>query len=378
MASASRRHRGGGVWGARLAWLAAFGVLSVPAMWARAAADAAGNSRTARLIVDFAGMSPGGLPAGFRSALNGSGPPPVWKIEQVDPVTGEPPAAGGATRRIIETIVAQDSRDPTDERFPLLIYEPVLFGDFTAHLKFRTVSGARERMAGLAFRLQDETNYYVLRASSLGNTFRFYKVVDGVRSNPIGPSVPIPSGAWHTLDVTCRGNTIVCGMDGKDLIPPLKDTSFARGHLAFWTKSDSVSQFGRLDVEYDVVQTLPERLVERALDRYPRLKAVTILGRRDGAVATLASSDPAYGAEKPSDADLQALDGGQISVGVASDHAAAVFPLRDRNGNPLFALRLKMRTFPGQTQGNIAARARIVADFLQDIVSSEDRDRGGE
>jgi hypothetical protein len=328
---------------------------------------------TSHLRVDFAGLPTGGAPPNFRSALNGSGPPPVWSAVQVELTSGQQPAVvDTAERRTVETVVAQLSTDPTDERFPLLIYEPVIFADFTARLRFRTLEGKVERMAGLAFRLLDESNYYVLRASSIGNSFRFYKVVNGVRSEPIGPSIPIPSGEWHTLEVTCRGNSIRCGLDGRETIPALTDSSFSRGRLAFWTKSDSVSQFASLDVTYDVVKGLPERLVERAMERYPRLKGVEIYGRQNEVPSLLASSEKHLESVAAPTAEMQALETGQVSVGTASDHAAAVFPLRDRNGDPLFAVRIKMRTFRGQTADNITARGRIIAMFLEDIVRSAD------
>ncbi len=91
-------------------------------------------------------------------------------------------------------------------------------------------------MAGIAFRIQDENNFYVLRASALGNSFRFYKVVQGERSAPIGPQINIPGGAWHEMTVVCKGNQIRCSLNGKELIPALTDNSFPAGKIGFWTK----------------------------------------------------------------------------------------------------------------------------------------------
>lgn len=271
----------------------------------------------------------------------------------------------------METVLTETSVHPTDERFPLLIYEKQAFGDFTARLKFRTVGGKMEQMAGLAFRLQNETNYYVLRASSLGSTFRFYKVVDGARSEPIGPTIKIPAGEWHTLEVSCKGNNIRCGMDGKELIPTLTDSSFTSGRLALWTKSDSLSHFANLEVDYEPLKSLAERLVDRALDRYPRLRAVSVFTRKDGKVISAATSDPATPGTDPSNPEiLLALDEGKVSVGSTRQSAIAVMPLRDRNGDPRFAVRLEMRTFTGQTDNNIAARGRIISSFLEDLVHS--------
>jgi hypothetical protein len=326
------------------------------------------------LSLDFSRFTEGEVPADFRATLTGEGPAPTWRVVRIQ---DSPPPAEGARvsspgSQTSSHVIAQLSEDPTDERFPLLIYEPQVFSDFTARLTFRTVSGNVEQMAGLAFRLQDERNYYVLRASSLGRTFRFYKVVNGIRSNPIGPRIDIPSGEWHTLEVTCKGNAIQCRLDGRDVIPLLNDSSFTAGKLALWTKSDSVSQFARLEVNYTPVQSLPQRLVTQAMERYPRLLGVTVFAREGEEVTAVASSDESRIGSSGEIAERDALDSGRIYAGTARDHAAAVFPLRDRNGEPRFAVQIRMKTFRGQTDSNVAARGKVVADYLQKIVRSAD------
>lgn len=327
-------------------------------------------SRGAELVVDFATLKPGPPPSQFRPALSGGGGPADWRMVAVDAPSALPTVPGQEPPTTRETVLAQLSGDATDERFPLLIYEPEVFNDFTATLKFRTVSGRTEQMAGLAFRLVDERNYYVVRVSSLGNNVRFYKFVDGVRSEPVGPAVRVPAGEWHTLKVVCKGNTIRCLLDDREVIPPLTDLSFIRGRLALWTKSDSVSHFARLQVEYDLVRTLPQRLVERAQEKFPRLLGVAVYAREQGGVRCVAASDPALVGKvvAGTEAESLALEGGKVSAGRTRDHAIAVLPMRDRNGDPLFAVRFKMRTFGGQTDSNAAARGRQMAEELEELV----------
>jgi len=326
----------------------------------------------AELVLDFSRLLPGPLPAEYRPALTGSGSAPDWQLIRVEAPSAIEPLTAQASANTTQTVLAQLSTDATDERFPLLIYEPEVFGDFTAELTFRTVSGRLEQMAGLAFRLQNPSNYYILRASSLGNTLRFYKFVDGVRSDPLGPQVRIPSGEWHTLEVTCKGNTILCRLNGREAIPLLTDSSFTRGRLALWTKSDSVSHFRKLRVTYDVLRSLPERLVHHGTNQFPRLLGITVFGREDGRVIALASSDPEQVGKEAGKPELQALQEDQISAGSTRSHGAVVFPLRDRNGEPLFAVRLKLRTFTGQTDNNIAARGRTIVDQLEALIRSSD------
>lgn len=336
-----------------------------------------GPAPAAELVVDFSRFNPGPPPAQFRPALTGGGPPPEWRILAVDTPSALPALPGQAPPTTHETVLGQLSQDRTDERFPLLVYEPQVFSDFTATLRFRTVSGRTEQMAGLAFRLLDEKNYYVIRVSSLGNNLRFYKFVDGVRSEPVGPSLKIPAGEWHALKVVCKGNAIRCLLDDQEVIPTLTDQSFLRGKFAFWTKSDAVSHFARLEVDYEMVQTLPQRLVDVAKEKYPRLLSIVVFARDQGVVRAVAASDPADLGTPGTASEEKTLTEGLIFAGRASDHAAAVFPMRDRNGDPLFAVKYRMRTFSGQTEANAVARAKLMNDELEKVVRAAEAGDAG-
>ncbi len=340
-----------------------------------ALASSSPHAAAAELSLDFNRLPPGSPPSDYRTALTGGGPTPEWRVIQVEAQPTLPALIPDKPSPASETVLAQVSEDPTDERFPLLIYDKESFADFTATLRFRTVAGRTERMAGLAFRLVDERNYYVVRASSLGNTFRFYKFVDGTRSTPIGPEIRIPSGEWHTLEVACRGNEIRCRLNGREVIPPLNDTSFGSGKFALWTKSDSVSHFAGLKISYEALKTLPQRLVESALERYPRLLNVTVFGDEAGTVKALASSDPQDIGTPASDAEIRTLREGTVLAGRTENAASAVIPIRDRNGDPMFAVRLRMRSFAGQTDNNIAARAQPILQHLERMVGASEASR---
>src|SRR4051794_32080478 len=211
-------------------------------------------------------------PAGFRSAVTGLGKPGDWKIilDEVPPAIA--PLAPEARKVSKRAVLAQLSQDPTDEHFSLFIFDEESFGDFTLATRIKTVRGAQEQMAGLAFRIQNETNYYVVRASSLGSTFRFYKVLDGERGPPVGPELSIPVGTWHDLVVECKGNQIRCLLDGQELISVTdKVNPFTTGKVAFWTKSDSVSYFGDTKVTYAHHEPPAQSVVRDMLKKHPHL-----------------------------------------------------------------------------------------------------------
>src|SRR3989442_14128579 len=118
---------------------------------------------------DFGEFRENQTPPGFRSAVTGQGKPGDWKIilDDVPPLL--PPLTPQAPAVTKRAVLAQLSQDPTDEHFPLLIFEDEIFGDFTLNTRFKTVRGLSEQMAGIAFPLQNENQYYLLRATFPGH-----------------------------------------------------------------------------------------------------------------------------------------------------------------------------------------------------------------
>ena len=311
-------------------------------------------------------------PPGFRSAVTGKGKPGKWRVV-LDEVPSQMPAISPLAAAVAKLpVLAQLAQDPTDEHFPLLIFQDETFDDFTLTTRVKTMKGVMEQMAGVAFRIQDETNYYLVRASSLGNTFRFYKVVNGVRGPLIGPEVPIPSGVWHDLTIECKGNQIRCLFDGKELIPMLTDNSFARGKIGFWTKSDSVSYFADTKITYTPREPPAQAIVREALKNYPRLLGLEIyvLAPDPHQPRLVASKDPkAIG--KLGDHTEQDVIARNVSYyGKGRSSVVVTMPLHDRNGDTVAAARVIMSTFPGQTENNALARAMpIVKDMEKRITS---------
>src|SRR5439155_14434291 len=211
---------------------------------------------------DFSQLPLNETPPGFRSALSGQGRLAEWKIIEDEVPPAIVPLSSKAPAVSKRAVLAQLSRDTTDEHFPLLIFEEETFGDFTLTTRVKTVDGAAEQMAGVAFRIQDERNYFVARVSSLGNSFRVYKVINGERAPPISKEIAIPKKVWLELTIECNGNEIRCLLNGEQLVPTIKtDNSFLEGKVGFWTKSDSVSYFADTKIVYTPRETLATRVV---------------------------------------------------------------------------------------------------------------------
>src|SRR5438445_423850 len=102
-------------------------------------------------------------------ARPGKGGPAQWTV------TSDTSAAAGLA-------IEQTSADRTDYRFPLAIYQPLLANNVDVTVRFKAVAGKVDQAGGIAVRLSDPDNYYVVRANALDDNVRFYHVVKGQRS----------------------------------------------------------------------------------------------------------------------------------------------------------------------------------------------------
>ena len=324
-------------------------------------------AQAAELRLDFSKNAPGKPPAGFTNLLAGEGILGEWKVimDEVPPLMAPlTPQAPTVTKR---AVLGQLSKDPTDERFPMLVYENETFGDFTLATRFKIVSGQSEQMAGIAFRLEDERNFYVIRASALGKNVRFYKVVEGLRSSPIGPELEIKPNQWYELEIQCSGNEIRCKLNSREVFPPLTDSSFRSGKIAFWTKSDSVSYFADTRITYTPRVPLGQQIVNGVMEEQSRLVGLKIYVQ-DGTNDTthiIASDNLTEVGQVGGKYELAAMQGGEMFYSKSSGYAAVVMPLRDRNGDIVAAARVHMATFPGQTQRNALIRATPIVKSLE-------------
>lgn len=318
---------------------------------------------------DFSAVSEDQAPPGFRSTVSGKGKPGDWKVVLDDapslfpPLTSHP--AASHTKR---SVLAQLAQDPTDEHFPLLIDDEDTFGDFTLTTSFKIVGGIAEQMAGIAFRIQNESNYYVVRASAPDSTFRFYKVRNGQREPLVGPKVPIPSGTWQELGIECKDNQIRCRFNGKEVISVTdNNTPFLRGKIGFWTKSDSVSYFADTKIVYVPFETSAQKIVREIVRRYPKLLALKIyvIGKDPSRTRIIASSDEEDLGKPGAKTEQEVIGRGETYFGKEKDVVSVIMPLRDRNGDAMAAVRVVMKSFPGQTEENAILRAAPIVRHIQ-------------
>ena len=180
-------------------------------------------------------MNVGMPPVDFDFARTGQGGPGQWAV------VADATASGG---RAIE----QTSTDRTDYRFPLAIHRAVSAKNVEISLRFKAIAGAVDRAGGIALRVLDADNYYVVRANALEDNVRFYRVVKSRREQIEGSNIKVSANEWHALSLRAEGERFTVTFNGKPLYTATDRTFATAGKIALWTKADSVTRFDRIEI----------------------------------------------------------------------------------------------------------------------------------
>jgi hypothetical protein len=326
----------------------------------------------AEIHFNFSDYPAGAMPTNFQTVLAGGGQPGAWQI-----ITAEvPPLLAPLTDKapVVSRhgVLAQTSADPTDERFPMLLLTGEKFRNFKFTTRFKIVSGVTEQMAGVVFRYQNASNYYVVRVNALDKNVKFYKVLNGQRSDPIGVSVAVAAGEWHSLGVQCEGNQITVSFDGQPVMPALGDNTFTEGRLGFRTKSDAVCYFTDAMVDYTPIVPAAQVIVNGIMKKEPRILGLRIYtAQTNDTTHVIASMDPAEIGKAGTEAEAGAIKDGTVFFGREKGIVVMTLPLHDRNGDYIGAVRVRLKSFFGETQDTALSRARMIVGQIQNQVGSD-------
>jgi len=177
-------------------------------------------------------------PDGCSPGLTGDGRSTKWVV-----VDSRPEGGRG---------VAETSADPTDYRFPMCIVDSPAYADLTdvdVSVRFRPIAGKVDQAGGIAIRVKDDLNYYVVRANALENNVRLYSVVNGDRRQFAGIDARVTSNQWHTLRLRVVGDRFSVSFDGAALFEATDQRITGPGRIALWSKADSVTEFVDLAIE---------------------------------------------------------------------------------------------------------------------------------
>jgi hypothetical protein len=340
----------------------------------------------AEIKFDFAQFQTGRLPDGFISLVSGPGLPGDWKVMDVTVPPAMSPLmtnlSGAMQATAKQTVLAASSSDAAANHSPLLLFTNETFANFTLTTRFKIVSGSTAPEAGIAFRVQDESNYYILRASTRGNLL-WYRVVRGVRyeGQGIGVQIPIARDDWQELRLECSGNSFRGFLNGKLLIPPVRDgdptnnvaindSTFAAGKTGFWTAGDTVAFFADTKIDYTARVPLIQTVIAGVMKKNPRLLGLQVYALKNSSTPVIIADgkDADLGAAG-SKTEADVLASGRTYFLKQSGSVEVTLPLRDRNGEVIAALKTTMTSFRGETTDTAVARATLIKQAVESGLS---------
>jgi len=224
-----------------LSWLACVGglALALPlanANWAQADDDDEEEVR----VVRFSKGDVGKLPKGWKADKTGKSEGSVWKV-----------VADHTSPSKTGCVLAQTAQSPR-RVFNLCVLKDSKYRDVEVKVAFKAVKGKVDQGGGIVWRYQNANNYYIARMNPLERNYRFYKVVNGKRTQlATKEGLKVPAGEWHTLEIECEGNKIECELDGKDILEVVDDTFTKAGKVGLWTKADAQKYFDNFVVEVE-------------------------------------------------------------------------------------------------------------------------------
>jgi len=210
-------------------WLAGWGLASV----------------TGAETIRFDSAPPGALPAGWTVAMTHTGEAPKWEVRHDASAPSKP------------NVLAQLSADRTDARFPMAILNSVNCRDGEVSVKFKTVAGKKDQVAGLVWRYRDPDNYYLVRANALENNIVMYRVEGGNRVSIAPKGKPrethgvhhrIPARTWNVLKISFKKSRFEVYFDHRKVFESEDSTFTQAGKVGLWTKADSVTYFDDFQV----------------------------------------------------------------------------------------------------------------------------------
>ena len=360
------------------------------------AGGAALGASGAEIKFDFGQFREGSIPPGFLSLVSGPGQPGHWQVvEETAPPAMTPlltnfPNSLAATA--VHTVLAASSPDAAPGHSPILLFTNETFADFTLTTRLKIVSGATAPEAGIAFRVQDASNYYVIRASTRGSqsvpgSLLWYRVVDGIRHDGegMGVLVPIPPDTWQELRVECLGNSIRGFLNGKQMIPPIlagaptndaelpriNDTTFPAGMAGFWTAGDTVARFADTRIQYTARVPLIQTVIADVIKKNPRLLGLKVYSLRNSPTPVVVADGKGHDLGSPGgQTEEDVIAKGLTFYLKQTDSVEVTQPLRDRNGDVIAALKTTMTTFRGETTGTAVARATQIKKAVESSLAT--------
>jgi len=184
--------------------------------------------------IDIASGRIGLPPANFELLRTGIGELGQWTlVADATAVTG--------------VAIEQFSEDQTENRFSVAVYKPLHLRNLSVRVRIRLIKGTNET-AGLAFRIQNSDNYYVVAANAFEKRVDLFRMLDGKMERIAGTNADISIQRWHTLALIAENEQFTIALDNKRIFAVSDRTFLTEGRIGLWAEEDNLSRFDQIEI----------------------------------------------------------------------------------------------------------------------------------
>jgi hypothetical protein len=146
----------------------------------------------------------------------------------------------------------------------------------------------------------------------------------------------------------------------------INDTTFGNGKVGFWTRADSKCFFVDAHVQYSPKVPFVQVVVDEVMRRFPSLQSLQIYATNDAALPVIIG-DPNHNELGTPGTKVEAdvIARGTVYYLKIRKYVEVTLPLRDRNGDVAAALKVRMKSFPGETEATAVNEATLVKKVIE-------------
>jgi hypothetical protein len=129
----------------------------------------------------------------------------------------------------------------------LAVYTPLSARDGRIRASFKLIAGSTPS-AGVALRIIDPDDYYVVRASADEQRVALFHVVRDISEEIAGVDAEIARDHWQTLEVAAKDNGFTIWLDDQWVLTAFDDSRPVGGQFGVWTERDDVTRFNDIEI----------------------------------------------------------------------------------------------------------------------------------
>jgi hypothetical protein len=139
------------------------------------------------------------------------------------------------------------SEDKTERRFSIAAYKPLSAKNLAVRARVKVIEGTMQS-AGLAVRVRDRNNYYVVSSNTLEGRIDLFRVVSGNSNRVGGADADVVINRWHMIALVADEEQFTVAVDNKRLFSVSDRTFLMEGRVGLWAEEDNLSRFDRVEI----------------------------------------------------------------------------------------------------------------------------------